>query len=59
VSPLVRRRERLVAAAVILPVDVLAVVLYSRLTGPSYFSRHNDLLAVAFPDVSHAWVVAA
>ena len=58
-SPLVRLRERLVAAAIILAVAVLAVVLYSRLTGPRYFSRHNDLLAVAFPDVSHDWAVAA
>ena len=53
-----RHTKYLVVSVVIVAVAVVAVVLVSSHSGPRYFSRHHDLLAVAFPDVGHAWAIA-
>ncbi len=55
--PARRAKKYLALSEVILAVAVVAVLIVSH-SGPRYFSRHSDLGAVAFPDVSHAWAIA-
>ena len=54
-----RHTKYLVFSVVVVAVAVVAaVVLVSSNSGPRCFSRHHGLLAVAFPDVGHAWAIA-